>query len=99
MVTNRKLTRAQAKELRLLSDKGRQNTFGSGRARVQNNLYYGVHYVRFINFSGEEVKPHEMGLTSPDVEWCEITEAGRKALAEYEQIHPVAKGIKSCRVK
>jgi hypothetical protein len=77
------LTKAQVDELRFLSREKRP-TYGASRARVQNNLYYGLRYVRFIDFEGKEVHPHEMGIKAPDVEWCEITDAGRQALTDYD---------------
>ena len=76
------LTMAQAAELRRLL-KGRQPTYGASRARVQNNLYYRRRYVRFIDIDGNYVSPHVMGMSAL-ADWCEITDEGRKALAEYD---------------
>ena len=74
------LTKAQVEELKRLAREP-QPTYGCSRARVQNNLYYGRGYVRFLDQDGNSIAPHIMGL-NPCTEVCEITPAGREALAQ-----------------
>ena len=75
-------TKAQLDELRRLA-RGRQTTYGSARTRVQNNLVI-MRLARFLL----DGKPLD-GVTGPlgfkhFTDECEITEAGRAALAEYD---------------
>lgn len=75
-----KLTKTQWDELKRLG-KERQNTYGSARARVQNNLVV----------AGFAQQVDEDGTVHPFINWttlrknytefCEITPAGREKLA------------------
>jgi|GEM_PF-6550740 len=79
--TPKPLTTAQAKELKLLAV-GPQNTFGTHRARRQNSLVL-AHHARFLGPDGREMSIfNDFGMKNL-TEMCEITEAGRRALAEY----------------
>jgi len=69
------LTKQQLRELRLLA-KGPQPTFGRWRARVQNTLH-SKGLVRFL----ENGKISAAAGVSKFADSCEITDAGRKALA------------------
>lgn len=67
-----KLTKPQRQELARLAYE-RQSTYGKGRARVQNNLV-SAGLARYGNVDGSPVR-----LSWAD--FCEITEAGRRALS------------------
>ena len=75
------LTKPQLRELRRLDVKP-QRTFGTHRARVQNNLVW-AQLARFLDPDGF-VTPvcNWMGMKNI-TELCEITDAGRRALAEH----------------
>ena len=75
-----KLTDPQWDELTRLA-KERQNTYGAGRARVQNNLV-SFGFARQIDEKGTEV-PFLNSITflKNYSEFCEITPAGREKLA------------------
>lgn len=70
-----KLTSGQRKELRQLAG-GPQPTFGYGRVHIQNNLVR-KGLARYIDTAGQMV-----GAEAPEIDRCEITEAGRAALKE-----------------
>ncbi len=74
-----KLTAAQRQELARLS-KGRQATYGASRARVQNNLVV-IGLARYLNDDGVAFSVGDLGLGRSQ---CEITEAGRRVLAEHK---------------
>jgi len=77
-----KLTPAQIAELKRLAVEP-QPTYGAGRARVQNNLYYRFRLVRFLNMDGNVIAPHVYGLNA-GADRCEITDEGRAALRALE---------------
>lgn len=71
MLSLGKLTKAQITELKRLAREP-QPTFGRARARVQNNLYYKFHLVRFLDMDGNVLALHVYGLNA-GADRCEIT--------------------------
>lgn len=84
------LTKAQLDELRRLAVKP-QRTYGAHTARVQNNLVWSK-LARFLDPDGK-VTPvcNWMGMKNL-TELCEITDAGRRALAEHRSKTATKKG-------
>lgn len=85
MRLDKKLTPGQAAELRLLAQ-GRQSTYGKARARVQRNLV-GLKLARFVSEAGQPAEAEFADL-------CEITEAGREALANHKPCEACEKTLR-----
>ncbi len=73
----RKISKAQLDELKRLA-RGPQNTYGSARTRVQNNLFL----MRYAIFKADG-KPCDEGWNA---DACEITEDGRAALKAHDEL-------------